>query len=226
MASNFVLTLDTTAPGGVSITLAGGAGFTGTRDITAAIATSDTPTTGYTMKIYGDVDDSFAPTEYRAVEANAPWIAYSTSKSVRLATGDGAKTVRLKVRDEVWNESAEQTDGITLDTTIPVITITGPDVPKVSKISGKRVASFSFQSDTDLQAYKVKVVPATNSLEGAGTTILTTNGSTNMTGGATGATTPVNSTIDGRDLEVASSGDGDKIIKVFGQETGSGSWSV
>lgn len=226
MASWFNLVLDTTGPAGVTITLAGGAAYASVRDITAAIATSDGDTTGYSMKIYGDVDDSYAPSEYRELEANAPWITFATSKSIRLSSGDGSKTVSVKVRDDVWNVSTAASDAITLDTSVPVITISGPDVSKVSEIAGKRTASFSFSPDVALDAYKVKVVPATGSLEDAGTQIGTTNGSTNMSGGAVSSGATVNCTIDGRDLNAASAGDGNKIIKVFGRESGSQNWSI
>lgn len=225
MPAYFNLVLDTTGPGGVTISLAGGAAYTALRDITATIGTSDGDTTGYQMKIWGDVDGA-ADANIQPLEANSAWITFNTSRSVRLSTGDGSKTVYVKVRDDVWNESTQQSDSITYDSSVPVITISGPDVSKVSKIAGKRVASFSFSPDVALSAYKVKVVPASGSLEDAGTVIPTTNGSTNMTGGAVGAGATVNCTIDGRDLEVASSGDGSKIIKVFGQEAGSGNWSV
>lgn len=223
MSASFVLTLDTQGPAGLSIVLNSGATYTGAQAITAAISTSDGSTTGYTMKLWGDVDAAADP-NVQPLEANSAWIAYSASKALTLATVDGLKTINLKVRDAEWNESSAS-DTITLDASLPVVTISGPDVARVSKISGKRTASFSFSPDTDIVAYKVKVVPATNSLENAGTQIGTTNGSTNMSGGAVSSGGTVNCQIDGRDLEAASAGDGDKIIKVFGQEA-SGNWSV
>lgn len=228
MATNFTVTLDTTGPGSPSVSIDGGAAFTGDVDVVLTIGTGDGDTTGYQVKIYGDVDDAFATGEYRALEANAPWVSYGTSKNVRLSAGDGSKTVKIKIRDDVFNESTEATDAITLDTSIPVPNITvGPDVTKISKVSGKRTVSFSHQADATFDEYKVKVVPATNSLHTAGTQIGTTNGSTNMSGSAGGypATTNINSTIDGRDLEAADTGDGDKIIKVFVKDA-SGNWSV
>ena len=228
MASSFTLELDTTAPAGVSITLAGGAAVSAVRAITAAIATSDSPTVGYQMKIWGSVDTTVNPS-IQATEGASAWIAFSTSQAVTLSTTDGSKTVNVKVRDDVWNESTGASDTISLDTSLPAVTISlGPDVTEVSKISGKRVCSFSWQSDVIFDEYKVKVVPASGSLENAGTTILTTNGSTNMASAAGGfpATTNINSTIDGRDLEVASAGDGAKVLKIFVKEAGSGSWSV
>ncbi len=226
MASWFNLAFDTTGPAGVSIVLAGGAAYTSVRDIAATLDTTDPDTTGYSLKIFGDVDDAYAPAEYRALEANAPWVTFAATKNIRLSTGDGAKTVYVKIRDDVWNESASASDAITLDTTVPVLTVSGPDVTKISKVSGKRVASFSFSPDVALDEYKVKVVPSSGSLEDAGTVIPVTNGSTNMTGGSVAAAGTVNSQIDGRDLEVASAGDGNKIIKVFGREAGSNNWSL
>jgi hypothetical protein len=89
------------------------------------------------------------------------------------------------------------------------------------------VASFSFQVDQVFDEYKVKVVPSSGSLESAGTLIPTTNGSTNMSGSAGGypATTNINSTIDGRDLELADAGDGTKVVKIFVRDP-SGNWST
>lgn len=226
MASSFTLTLDTTAPATPTITLEGGAGFTATRAITAAISTTDSPTTGYQMKIWGDVDTA-VNANIQGTEALSAWFAYGTSQAVTLSTGDGVKTINIRIRDDVLNESAAASDTITLDTTVPIITITGPDVAKLSKIAGKDTASFSFSTDIALQAWKVKVVPATGSLHDAGTQIPITAGSTNMSGGAVAAAGTISATIKATDLETASVGDGEKIVKVFGQESGGdGSWSV
>src|ERR1044072_3157488 len=100
MASSVTITLDTTAPAGVSISLAAGASTVTSRDISAAIASTDADLTGYQMKVYGDVDDAFATSESRASEANAPWISFASTKSIRLAATDGVKTVRVKIRDD------------------------------------------------------------------------------------------------------------------------------
>jgi mRNA-degrading endonuclease toxin of MazEF toxin-antitoxin module len=228
-ASYVTVTLDTTAPAGVTVSINGGAAYATSRDVTLTIATSDTPTTGYTMKIYGDVDDAFDTANYRTLEANAPWITYATSKSVRLTTGDGAKTVRIKVRDDVWNVSSEATDAVTLDTTLPTVTVQAgsPDVTKISKISGKDTVTIVWQSDQIYDEYKVKVVPATGSTEAAGTTVPTTAGSTNTSGSTANApaATNVTTTIKGTDLETASAGDGAKIIKIFVKDD-AGNWSV
>ena len=218
MANYFNLTLDTTAPSGVTLSINGGAEYTTSTAVTLDIGCSDEATTGYQMKIWG-IDGV-------ATESDASWETYSTSKSVTLPTGDGQKTVSVKVRDDVYNESATATDTITLNTTVPTVTITGPDVSKISKTEGKDECTFSFSSDTEFVEYKVKVVPSISSLNTAGESIGTTNGSTNMSGtGTFAANTSITSVINGNDLDAADSGDGQKIIKVF-VKTSVGIWSV
>lgn len=53
MASFFKLVLDTLAPSGVSLSINSGAEYTTSRNVTLAIGTSDSDTTGYQMKIWG-----------------------------------------------------------------------------------------------------------------------------------------------------------------------------
>ena len=219
MASYFNLTLDTLAPSGLSISINGGASYCTSPDATITIGISDNPTTGYQMKIWG--------ISGVATEGAATWETYATSKAVTLIAGDGLKTVYVKVRDDVGNETSSANDTITLNTAVPAVTISaGPDYAKISKVTGFTVSGFSFTSDVIFDEYKVKVVPATNSLHSAGTQIPITAGSTNMSGiaGSYPANTAINCTIHGTDLETASSGDGVKIVKVFVKNV-AGSWS-
>ena len=130
------------------------------------------------------------------------------------------------MRDDVCNETASASATITLDTSVPAVTIIGPDVSRISKTAPKNVATFSFTSDVAFTEYKIKVVPSKSSLHDAGTLIGTANGSANMS--ATGtfkANTAISCKIYGKDLEAASSGDGEKIIKVF-VKNAHGTWSV
>lgn len=218
MASYFNLTLDTTSPSGVTLSINGGAEYTTSTAVTLAIGCSDESTTGYQMKIWG--------INGAATEDAASWETFQTSKAVTLATGDGQKTVSIKIRDDVHNESATVTDTITLNTTVPTVSVGNPDVTRISKVEGKNECTFSFSADTAFTEYKVKVVPSINSLQDAGTTIGTTNGSTNMSGtGTYEASNNISCTINGADLEAASAGDGQKIIKVF-VKTSVGIWSV
>lgn len=233
MANNFTITLDTTGPASPSISLNSNAQFATASLVTATIGTGDATTTGYQMKIYGDIDLAWAKTNglvgstATAVDAaSALWITYATSKQLQLSAGDGNKNVSLQIRDDVYNVSAVASDSITLDTTRPTVTITGPDVTKISKQAGKDVASFSFTADVAFVEYKVKVVTSTGAAESTGTLIGTANGSTNMSAtGTFAAATVINATIDGADLEAASAGDGAKIIKVFVKDD-AGNWSI
>jgi len=225
MANNFNLTLDTTAPAGVTLDINSGATYATTQAVTAQPFTSDGVTTSYQMKIYGDVDPA-DNANIQTTEGASSWIAYSTSQAVKLSTGDALKTLHVKIRDDVGNVSTEATDTITLDTTIPVATISVAASPtKISKVASFDTTTFQFQADVAIQAWKVKVVPATGSVESAGTTIPVTAGSANTTGTSLAATTNQSVTIKGTDLETASAGDGTKIVKVFVQDL-SGLWSA
>lgn len=219
MASYFNLTLDTTAPGGVTLSINDGALYATSTAVTLKISVEDGATTGYQMKVWGieGVDS----------EVSASWENFSTSKSVNLTSGDGLKTVYIKVRDDVGNESAQVSDTITLNTTVPVVTITGPDKSKISKVTGFNTSIINFTSDVAFEEYKVCVVPQNNSTQDAGTIIGTTNGSINTSGndGDYPASENIQVTINGADLEVASSGDGVKIVKVFVRNA-AGTWSV
>src|SRR6056297_411157 len=226
MANYFLLTLDTTGPQSPAISLESGAQYATQQLINADISTADGETTGYQMKIWGDVDLTENP-NIQDTEVNSSWITYSATQQVKLSTGDGSKTVYLKIRDDVLNESAQTSDSITLDTSLPVVTISGPDVNKISKIATANVSSFSFTVNEIFDEYKVKVVASTGAAHDTGTLIGTANGSTNMSGvaGDYPADTAINCSIYGSDLEVASAGDGEKIVKVFAKDK-SGTWSV
>lgn len=218
MASYFNLVLDTLAPQGLTVKLNNGSQYTTSKNVTLNISVSDTSTSGYQMKVWG-IDGSSS-------EDSASWETFASTKSIALSTGDGLKTVYVKVRDDVCNETAAASATITLDTSVPAVTIIGPDVSRISKTAPKNVATFSFTSDVAFTEYKIKVVPSKSSLHDAGTLIGTANGSTNMN--ATGtfkASTAISCKIYGKDLEIASSGDGEKIIKVF-VKNAHGTWSV
>lgn len=216
MASYFNLTLDTTAPSGGSISLSA---RVNTVNITATLSA-----TGATyMKLWGDICATAGGSAIS--ESGASWVAYSTSASIILTSTDGTKTVYAKFKDDVGNESSSVNASTILDTTGPVVTIVGPDVSKISKVSGYNVSAFSFSCSEAFDEWTVRVVPSTSSEHTAGTEIPSTGGSTNMHGTTqTAASTAVNCSIYGADLETASSGDGAKIIKVFVKDL-TGNWS-
>ena len=219
MASFFNLILDTLAPAGLALQLNSGATYATSSTVTASISVSDADTTGYQMKIWG--------IKAAETETDASWETFAASKSIVLTNGDGLKTVHIKVRDDVGNETAAVTASITVNTAVPVVTITGPDKSRISKVTGFDTCAFSFTVDGAFEEYTVRVVPSASSLHDAGTEIPTTGGSTNTSGSAGGykANTAINVTVKGADLEAASSGDGTKIVKVF-VKNAAGTWSV
>jgi hypothetical protein len=229
MPASASITLDLTAPD-AAVSVEAGASVTSDVDVDIAITSAAADKSQ--MKIYGNVDDSHAPAEYRAVEANAPWISFAASKTIRLASGDGTKTVRVKVRDDVFNTSTEATDAITLDTSIPVIDITvAPSPTKISKQATKDTVTLTFESDIDLDQWKVNVTANASDAHSAGTIIPETGGSETQ-GAALNAETPQVVTIKGVDLEAAGAPGGPaaggvaSIIKVFGRSETNQQWSV
>lgn len=219
MASFFNLTLDTLAPTGLAVSLNDSAEYTTSATVTLSVEVEDSPTTGYQMKIWG--------INSAENEEDASWETYTPSKSITLISGDGQKTVYVKVRDDVGNETSAVTDTIILDTKVPSVTITGPDKSKISKVATFNESRFSFSADVAFEEYKVCVVPQNSSTQEAGQVIPTTAGSTNTSGsdGDYEASTPIQVMINGTDLETVSGGDGVKIIKVF-VRTAAGTWSV
>lgn len=221
MAAFFNLTLDTLAPQGVTLSINAGALYTSNKAVTLAIGCSDASTAGYSMKIWGSVTGA-------ATERDAKWENYVASKTVTLTDGDGLKTIYVKVRDNVWNEADPVSATITLNTSIPVVTIVGPDVSIISEIVGKNTSKFNFTADAIFDEYKVGVVPSNNSTVSDVTVIGTTGGSSNTSGsdGNYPADTNIDVTINGTDFKTAAGGaDGTYIIKVFVKNQ-AGTWSA
>lgn len=219
--SYFNLTLDTLAPQGVSVTINSGAIYTANKSVVLTIGTTDKDTAGYSMKIYGSVNGA-------TTAEDASWETYTTSKTITLTDGDGLKTVYVVIRDSVWNESTAASATITLNTSIPVVTITGPDLSVISEITGKNASKFNFTTDQVFDEYKVGVVPAATSTQGDCTIIGTTGGSTNTSGndGDYPASTNIETTIIGTDFKTAAGGaDGTYIVKVFVKNK-AGTWSA
>ncbi|QIW89874.1 putative Ig-like domain-containing protein [Bacillus phage Izhevsk] len=223
--ANFInIILDTTAPSNPYVNINGGATYSNSQLVSVTIGTTDEDTTGYQMKIWGTVDPAY-DTNIQATEVTSTWISYTDSKQIKLSSGDGNKQVSVRIRDDVYNESSVAQDNISLNTAIPTVNVGAPDKYKISKKEQKNVVSFTFSSPEQFEEYKVKVVTSTGAVESSGVTIGTINGSSNIAGNTGGYTNPITVTITGQDLELASSGDGNKIIKVFVKNS-AGTWSV
>lgn len=222
MASNFKLTLDTTPPS-FSGTLNGSAPVTSVRKVALILEVLDSSRAGYQYKVWGDIAGGIT-------EEEAEWQAYGEpaklTTEVELTEGDGAKSVHVKIRDDVWNETTGKEFTVELNTSVPTITITaGPSPTKISEIEGKRIASFTFKADETISQWKVEVVEEEGSGQGSGTAIGSTNGSV-ASGAELAAETNKEGSIDGRDLDVAVGADGEYILKVFGKSKASGLWSI
>ena len=171
-----VLILDTLGPQNVAVIINEGVSITSSFLVDLAISTSDEDTTGYQMKVWGDIAEI-------QTEDEAAWQTYASSIQLALAAGDGVKKVYVKLRDDVLNESATVNATIEVNTTAPVITIlSGPDISRVSYNAPKDVVNFSWRADIDVVEWKVCVVASETDAQNVGTVIPVTNGSENMQG--------------------------------------------
>lgn len=234
MASFFTIILDTIAPATTAIKINNGAAYVNDADrlCTVTITTGDSNTTGYQMKIWGDIDTS-NNTSIQSTEGTSSWISYEREKQIKLSSGDGIKNVYCKLRDDVGNESSIVSAQTILDTEIHVVTVQSQSVTKISAVEGYNTVTFSFfVSDTNpavdsFTEYKVCCVSASSVPADEATAIGITNGSVNMS--ATGTfkyDEPISCTIKTADLvaTAAGAGDGSKIIKVYAKSA-DGVWS-
>jgi len=184
-----------------------------------------------------DVTDAATSANTATGVAGSRWVDFDTTYNIELLTGDGSKTIYVKVRDDVGNVSSSANASITLDTTSPVVTVTlGPTPSKISKVTGWNLARITFESDEPFVEYKVCYVDNLGDMYGALTnvTIGTTYGSLNISeagasltesGGSWLADNGYKIVISGADLEAANSGDGEKTIKIFVKDN-VGNWSI
>jgi uncharacterized repeat protein (TIGR02543 family) len=148
---------DTEPPTGASISINGGAAYA----TDAAVILTLSATGAYQMII--SEDNSFSGVSYQA---------YDTGRSFTLSSGDGVKTVYVKYRDYVGNETATINDTITLDTQVPTVSLssTAADPTNTSPIPvtitfSEAVTGFT---ESDISVSNGMVAPG--SLTGSGTT--------------------------------------------------------
>lgn len=237
MANYFNLILDTTGPAGVSVKINGDESKTTTTAVMLDITCTDADTTGYTMKVWGNIVDSMGyPID---TESSASWQNFSNSLNVVLDPsaegGSELKTIYVRIRDDVWNESATVSDTITLYKKVPTVNVVST-VSKISKKSTKSWGIFTLTTDSTCDDIKVMVVSDVNASvdDPSNVELFTDNQGEEMTVGAqllmayNGSLvkdTEYTSMVRGDYLEKASPGDGVKIIKVFVKEF-DGNWSV
>ncbi len=236
MANYINLTLDTIAPSGISVLLNDGVTSTTSTAVTLGIECAEA-TSDYQMKIWGIAS--------ALTESDARWETFQSTKQITLPAGDGIKTVYVKVRDDVWNESAAVSDTISLYEKLPTVNVTA-NVSKISLVAGKNVSQLGFVIDEDCSEIKVMIVNNVNDSHDNPTNIpiptthgsnLDLNDSTCQSQGNTleysvssGETLkPIFgqfARIYAADINAASPGDGVKIIKAFVKSATSGNWSA
>jgi hypothetical protein len=224
VSSAFFLSLDTTPPQNVSVSIDGGVSYSKRALVTCTLNTADVNTTGYKFKIWGHVDGSYDPA-IQATENGSNWKLYSSSVPIRLDSAQGTRTIYLKIMDDVGNISAEVTASIILDTIIPIATVmSAPQAPKLSRISGYNYVSFTWQGNEDFIEYALKLVPNPNSVYEEGILIPDTFGSLNISNtGSFVAEQNITSRIYTDDLKLVAE-DGVVTIKVFTRDL-AGNWS-
>ena len=233
MAAFFFLKLDKTPPTNFSFLIDGGAALTAANQVDLTFSTDDTDLTGYTVKVWGSVTGS----GFGTTEAVATWIEWPlTGRNVALTSGDGLKTINARARDRVGNETTIVTRTITVDSAVPVVTLSGiggassanPEeigvAPGATIISTKQ---WQFQSDRAFVEYQVRVGTSTDFIHTAGTPIGMSGGSSGLGGtGTFSANTSRTCILHGADLNTAVAGvEAIYVIKVF-VKTAAGVWSV
>lgn len=201
-------------------------------------------------KLSGDFDQSSTDWQVFTYDSGQ---TYMTVSDLTLTNSNGLKTITLQLKDAAGNVSSAVDATVTYDTAPPVIDVNAPDYNIVSKqrtlrlnasgspITGKYndMCIFTWSANENLAAYKVCVNTVGQTAETA-IAIGTTNGSLNMSGGATPAAIPdpndnsktidnvITSTIFGADFaatEAVNDTDGVYEIIVYGQDEG-GTWSA
>jgi hypothetical protein len=130
--SGFELHLDTTAPSNPTFIINNGSGSSNNQLVTAHLAHADYPVTaGYQIKIWGSVDTSYDP-NINTTEEASQWVAFSSTRMVKLSQYSGNKNLHAKIRDDVWNETAALN---------VVVTLTG--LPEPRSTLGDETPSFT-----------------------------------------------------------------------------------
>lgn len=223
MPSNIQFTLDTFAPASVVLTAPANSG---SLVVSVNASTTDSDTTGYTMKLWGA--GVSADTIAGTTKANAPVLAYTTGAKNVTFVAEGSSQLNLAVYDDVGNETLATPVTINIVTTLATVTVSNINGgntahTKFSTTPPYNVLSFNFTSSMDYTEWRILRVSTTGSLVGSGTAIGTANGSTNISGVETvPAGTPKAVSINMLDLPTQVNEL--KIIKVFVKNV-AGNWS-
>ncbi len=215
MTSFFTLTLDTIPPAVKSLSINGGVGQTA--DSTVLVEAQTKSLDVASMKVWGGVDVN-ADDLIQAEEGDSEWIDYTSQVGVVLSSGAGPKTIYVRLRDDVGNQSIAYRAAITLVVGVPTVTLlAGVATSRISKVTPGNLTSFTWTADVDFDEYVVRLVRNIGALRTAGVAIPSSATSLNVAGmsGPYLANAPIVTQIDGVDVSSVSPGDTSKIIKVF-----------
>ncbi len=113
---------DTTAPSG-SISINSGASYTNSSTVTLTLSATDaTGVTGYYLSDSSSTPSASASGWTSVTSATS----YSATVSYSLSSGEGGKTLYAWYKDAAGNVSSTANATITLDTTVPTVTISSP----------------------------------------------------------------------------------------------------
>ncbi|MDI6731227.1 MAG: Ig-like domain-containing protein, partial [Candidatus Margulisbacteria bacterium] len=120
---------------------------------TANVALNIVSAGAYQMYIDGDVIDDSNTKE---------WVAFTAAKDVSLSSGNGSKTVSLKVRNIALTESATTSASIVLDTAVPTVALLSPSQSAEVKSTFTVIGTASDEISGVLSA-EIKAINASDS---------------------------------------------------------------
>ena len=180
--------VDRAVPSSGSVVINSGAAYTNNVNVTLTIAGTDA-TSGVTEMAFSNGG------------AYSNWEAFSTTKAWTLASTDGTKTVRVKLKDAAGNETPTPfaSDTIVLDTTNPVVSNVSVNNITTSNNNlvknGDTVNVTATVTDTNQADITASMITANLSSLGGGASVNPTSYNTS-TGVATWANITVSSTAD------------------------------
>ena len=160
---------DITAPAGGALNINGGAVYTKSATVTVSLSATDSiGVTGYYISTSSSTPSASA-SGWTTVTSTT---SYSESVSYTLSGGDGSKTIYVWFKDSGGNISSSASDSITLDTTVPIVTITSPTSSDTYTATS---SPLNLSGSTSDSTSGISGVTWSNSLGGTGTASGTTS---------------------------------------------------
>ena len=150
--SNLSAPRDTTIPTG-SISINDGVSYTNFTTTTLSLSASDsTGVAGYYLST-NSTKPSSGDTSWTSISSTT---SYSADVSFNLDSGDGSKTVYVWYKDEAENVSDTASDSLTLDTTVPTVTISSPTSDETNTTTNSTISLDGSASDSTSGINSVK----------------------------------------------------------------------